>query len=151
MGQQISHSSNGRGQRTPGYGAHDIQQHPSRQTNPFLLMDFATLWIGKMDRFEVSRLPSSWDELMDWCDDAEHISSSFESRENSSNQQIERIEALVYASEKHRVNYVPSWTPMEQAQFFAESVSYYREWRPHAIILVSYMTNSSGGYSYACR
>jgi len=140
MGQQISHSSNGRGQRTPGHRANDRQQHPSRQPNPFLLMDFATLWIGKMDRFEVSRLPSSWDELMDWCEDAEHISSSFEARD--SHKQVERIEALVYSPEKHRVHYIPSLTPIEQAKFFAESVSYNHEMSTPCIFSVSYTTNS---------
>ena len=93
----------------------------TENVHPSLLIDFATLLLGaRLDKFEVSRLPSSWDELLDWTNDAEKISRSSGA---TAPWKLTRIEPLVHSRENEEsVDSIPSLPPIEQATFFAESV-----------------------------
>jgi len=92
-----------------------------KPTPSFLLMDFAALLLGNdLDKFEVSRLPTSFDELCDWAEDAETISRSAGATDPYA---LTRIEPLVSLRENEQcADLLPSLPPIEQARFFAESV-----------------------------
>lgn len=114
MGQRTSRSSS-----TTGGG----QAQPT-----FLLMEFARLWLGgDLPELSVARLPSSWDELLDWSEDAEKmsvvISSSSASHSRQNMHRVLQIVPLVDSRERHRVESLASIPPIEQADFFADAVS----------------------------
>ena len=105
--------------RTSGSGQ---QPFPTRNAHAFLFMDFARqLLRSTLDELEVSRLPTSWDELLDWTDDAEKMSRTSGA---SDPLRVVRIEPLIHSQRNDGcVDSIPSLPPIEQATFFAESVS----------------------------
>ena len=85
-------------------------------------MDFAThLLGGTLEKDEVWRLPTSWDELLDWTEDAEKMSRTSGVTEPL---KLIRIQPRIHSRKnENSVDSIPSLPPIEQAAFFAESVS----------------------------
>lgn len=98
-------------------------------------MDFTQRWLGGgLPTQPVARLPSSWDELLDWTEDAEKLSVSISSHvhqhhqgdvASSEDHSVVRIVPLVQQTDKQRLESLPTIPPIEQAIFFAESVRDY--------------------------
>lgn len=119
MGQRASRTSSGSRQE----GTATISRAPS-----FLLMEFAQFWLGgDLLKLPVARLPSSWDELLDWSEDAEIISTAISSSSShlgaSKHHGVIRIVPLFISTEQQRVDSLASIQPIEQAKLFAEAVS----------------------------
>jgi len=133
MGQRASRIR--RSSSRPQHGDPTTAAGGGRTTKPsFLLMDFTQRWLGGgLPTSPVARLPSSWDELLDWTEDAEKLSVSISAHvhphhqgddvaSNSEDHSVVRIVPLVQQPDRQRLETLPSIPPIEQAIFFAESV-----------------------------
>lgn len=127
MGQLPSRTDGRNSSRTTARNPAAAKGSTSNERLPvFWMMEFATLLLGgELPHLPVARLPSSWDELLDWCEDAEKMAVDMA---NSFNAPVDEtlatsIVPLVHPQHKSQVDGLPSMQPIDQAVFFAISVS----------------------------